>query len=187
MWSSLNCYFLQPSKCFCILRRCKYQSFSNDFWRLSSSLLNVVDWTIYLHVGRRHLQYMPKILNTIRALLRFCCFWLVYPYSSWLLHCHWANCTLTTMLMMKPWRILVNGSLWTDKLAEPNQSITNNLFIWLDVLLMTKQRATSKYDIDGLVQDSSFSIANAMEILQSCTNPSMWAITRCNISHRICP
>ena len=52
---------------------------------------------------------------------------------------------------MKPWRILVNGSLWTDQLAEPNQSITNNLFIWLDVLFMTKQRAITQHDIDGSV------------------------------------
>ena len=28
------------------------------------------------------------------------------------------------------------------------------------------------YDIDDLVQDCSFSIANALEILQSCTKPS---------------
>ena len=29
------------------------------------------------------------------------------------------------------------------------------------------------YDIDGLVQDCSNSIANALELLQSCTKPSI--------------
>ena len=30
--------------------------------------------------------------------------------------------------------------------------------------------------IDGLVQDCSISIANALELLQSCTKPSIWPI-----------
>ena len=32
-------------------------------------------------------------------------------------------------------------------------------------------------DIDGLVQDCSNSIANALELLQSCTKPSIYPIT----------
>ena len=32
----------------------------------------------------------------------------------------------------------------------------------------------SSYDIDGLVQDCSLSITLEMEILQSCTEPSIW-------------
>ena len=31
--------------------------------------------------------------------------------------------------------------------------------------------------IDGLVQDRSNSIANALELLQSCTKPSIWSAT----------
>ena len=33
-------------------------------------------------------------------------------------------------------------------------------------------------DIDGLVQNCNISIANALEILQSCTKPSMWLFER---------
>ena len=33
------------------------------------------------------------------------------------------------------------------------------------------------YDTEGLVQDCSISIANVMEILQSCTKPLIWAST----------
>ena len=32
----------------------------------------------------------------------------------------------------------------------------------------------SQDNIDGLVQDCSNSIANALELLQSCTKPSIW-------------
>ena len=34
------------------------------------------------------------------------------------------------------------------------------------------------HEIDGLVQDCSISIANALEILQSCTMPSKWTNTK---------
>ena len=38
-----------------------------------------------------------------------------------------------------------------------------------------KMRDQYDYDLDGLVQDCSISIANAMEILQSCTKPTIWS------------
>ena len=34
----------------------------------------------------------------------------------------------------------------------------------------------TKLDIDGLVQFCSNSIANALELLQSCTEPSIWLV-----------
>ena len=33
------------------------------------------------------------------------------------------------------------------------------------------------HDIDGLVQDCSISIANILEILQSCTKPSIYVLS----------
>ena len=39
-------------------------------------------------------------------------------------------------------------------------------------------------DIDGLVQDCSNSIANAMELLQSCTNPSISIYVLIDIKHQ---
>ena len=35
-------------------------------------------------------------------------------------------------------------------------------------------------NIDGLVQDCSNSIANALELLQSCTKPSIWSPDLCS-------
>ena len=39
-----------------------------------------------------------------------------------------------------------------------------------------EMRSKSILDINGLVQDCSISIANALEILQSCTKPSIWSM-----------
>ena len=41
-------------------------------------------------------------------------------------------------------------------------------------------RSMYTYPIDGLVQDCSISIANALEILQACTNPSL-CVNVCNV------
>ena len=42
--------------------------------------------------------------------------------------------------------------------------------------LCTKIFPKKLKNIDGLVQDYSNSIADALELLQSCTKPSMWSI-----------
>ena len=39
------------------------------------------------------------------------------------------------------------------------------------------------YHIDGFVQDCSISIANALEILQSCTKPSICTLSISNVIH----
>ena len=45
--------------------------------------------------------------------------------------------------------------------------------------LMNQEQLYSLVHIDGLAQDCSNSIANAHELLQSCTKPSIWCITNC--------
>ena len=49
--------------------------------------------------------------------------------------------------------------------------LLHNIFlkenVWISIQL-------HGYHFDGLVQDCSISIANAMEILQYCTKPSNW-------------
>ena len=57
------------------------------------------------------------------------------------------------------------------------------VYIWI-LILFTKDTLTpytvdyfEKKYIDGLVQDCSNSIANAQELLQSCTKPSIYTCT----------
>ena len=47
-------------------------------------------------------------------------------------------------------------------------SLGSHLFSYNTSVVMT-----GTYHVDGLVQDCSNSIANALELLQSCTKPSM--------------
>ena len=49
--------------------------------------------------------------------------------------------------------------------------------------LIHKASTKVRYNIDGLVQDCSISIANALEILQSCTKPSIWLHCSRNFSY----
>ena len=55
-------------------------------------------------------------------------------------------------------------------------------------ILMTSCKAavTLLLYIDGLVQDCSNSIANALELLQSCTKPSIWYAYVCIICVCVC-
>ena len=45
--------------------------------------------------------------------------------------------------------------------------------VWEKIYAAINGYNSSKFDIDGLVQDCSNSIANALELLQSCTKPSI--------------
>ena len=46
---------------------------------------------------------------------------------------------------------------------------------WVGFYLWCRSAGTAMYYIDGLTQDCSNSIANALELLQSCNKPSKWA------------
>ena len=48
------------------------------------------------------------------------------------------------------------------------------LFILSDPLQQEMAMISHNGEIDGLVQDCSNSIANALELLQSCTKPWKW-------------
>ena len=51
--------------------------------------------------------------------------------------------------------------------------LTALVYSWCISVVMMGHSSTQLY-IDGLVQDYSNSSALAMELLQSCTNPSIW-------------
>ena len=71
----------------------------------------------------------------------------------------------------------VKATLW--------ESVTRQGHVYHKVIFVAK---VQQADVDGLMQDCSDSIANALELLQSWTEPSMWSST-CKIStafHSIC-
>ena len=57
------------------------------------------------------------------------------------------------------------GTIWTKlSLRPPTNSTEASVYIGIEI---------DEYDTNGLVQDCSNSIANALELLQSCTKPSI--------------
>ena len=101
----------------------------------------------------------------------------------------WGHCNV-------PWNS--NSTSWlyqwppTSKVALLWQR--NIGMFWVLCYVVVISWLPDNHNVIGLVQDCSISIANALEILQSCTKPSMWSICLysagllcwCWSNHKIC-
>ena len=76
-----------------------------------------------------HLQYIPRNMHTVFALLCFVVVihWLIFPYPSGLLHWHCGNLTIAPVPAKQPWWIWIN---------------TSCEFIMNDCITITKQSTT---------------------------------------------
>ena len=70
------------------------------------------------------------------------------------------------------WFSVLIRFIWTFLLINP---CTSNIGYWQTYV---------EWNIDGLAQDRSISIVNALELLQSCTEPSIWPQMSCQIMKR---
>ena len=79
--------------------------------------------------GNSHLQYIPRNMHTVFALLCFVVVihWLIFPYPSGLLHWHCDNLTIVPVPAKQPWWIWIN---------------TSCEFIMNDCITTTKQNTT---------------------------------------------
>ena len=59
-----------------------------------------------------HIQYIPRNMHTVFALLCFVVVihWLIFPYPSGLLHWHCGNLTIAPVPAKQPWWIWINTS-----------------------------------------------------------------------------
>ena len=57
--------------------------------------------------------------------------------------------------------------------ARKRDKIRPDITFWFTVLKYVTANKQTKHNDDGSVQDCNISIANALEILQSCTEPSI--------------
>ena len=76
-----------------------------------------------------HLQYIPRNMHTVFALLRFVVVihWLIFPYPSGLLHWHCGNLTIAPVPAKQPWWIWINTScefIMNDCITTTKQSTT---------------------------------------------------------------
>ena len=60
--------------------------------------------------GKWYLQYIPRNMHTVFALLCFVVVihWLIFPYPSGLLHWHCGNLTIAPVPAKQPWWIWIN-------------------------------------------------------------------------------
>ena len=76
-----------------------------------------------------HLQYIPRNMHTVFALLCFVVVihWLIFPYPSALLHWHCGNLTIAPVPAKQPWWIWINSScefIMNDCITITKQSTT---------------------------------------------------------------
>ena len=76
-----------------------------------------------------HLQYIPRNMHTVFALLCFVVVihWLIFPYPSGLLHWHYGNLTIAPVPAKQPWWIWINTScefIMNDCITPTKQSTT---------------------------------------------------------------
>ena len=79
--------------------------------------------------GRPHVQYIPRNMLTVFALLCFVVVihWLIFPYPSGLLHWHCGNLTIAPVPAKQPWWIWINTScefIMNDCITTTKQSTT---------------------------------------------------------------
>ena len=79
--------------------------------------------------GRSRLQYIPRNMHTVFALLCFVVVihWLIFPYPSALLHWHCGNLTIAPVPAKQPWWIWINTScefIMNDCITTTKQSTT---------------------------------------------------------------
>ena len=103
-------------------------------------------WSIafsYRHMDLRCVQYIPRNMHTVTALLCFVVVihWLIFPYPSGLLHWHCGNLTIAPVPAKQPWWIWINNScefIMNDCITTTKQSTTKPCAYFLGYTVRTK-------------------------------------------------
>ena len=116
----LSCTFVYKGPCY-LKRVAKIKKWvSND--------IHSFIWNKRTHLCL-YLQYIPRNMHTVFALLCFVVVihWLIFPYSSGLLHWHCGNLTIAPVPAKQPWWIWINTScefIMNDCITTTKQSTT---------------------------------------------------------------
>ena len=122
----LNNVFETELKCCSLINNSHYLMGSYDL-TVKINRLEVRIWIdTYIH---RKLQYIPRNMHTVFALLCFdvVIHWLIFPYTSGLLHWHCGNLTIAPVPAMQPRWIWINTScefIMNDCITTTKQSTT---------------------------------------------------------------
>ena len=96
---------------------------------MSNRTLPAFNCSADLYTSSRYLQYIPRNMHTVTALLCFVVVkhWLIFPYPSGLLHWHCGNLTIAPVPTKQPWWIWINTScefIMNDCITTTKQSTT---------------------------------------------------------------
>ena len=110
------------------------------------SIQNVIDNMTILCISQGsvlgHIQYIPRNMHTVFALLCFVVVihWLIFPYPSGLLHWHCGNLTIAPVPAKQPWWIWINTScefVMNDCITTTKQSTTKSCAYFLGYTVPT--------------------------------------------------
>ena len=97
---------------------------------------------MYPHKKLRKVQYIPRNIHTVFALLCFVVVihWMIFPYPSGLLHWHCGNLTIAPVPAKQPWWIWINTScefIMNDCITTTKQSATKPCAYFLGYTVFT--------------------------------------------------
>ena len=107
-----------------------------------------------------HLQYIPRNMHTVFALLCFVVVihWLIFPYPSGLLHWHCGNLRIAPVPAKQPWWIWINTSwefIMNDCITTTKQSTTKPCAYFLGYTVCIKPRPYLYWNIDLCAAEST--------------------------------
>ena len=113
--------------------------------------------TIYSGRNRNCLQYIPRNMHTVFALLCFVVVihWLIFPYPSGLLHWHCGNLTIATVPAKQPWWIWINTPcefIMNDFITTTKQSTTKPCAYFLGYTVPLETRLLFFYFDSNLIE-----------------------------------
>ena len=137
--------------------KCDFVQKSRTFSETSSVVISLFSLRLVLWCSIRDLQYIPRNMHTVFALLCFVVVihWLIFSYPSGLLHWHCGNLTIAPVPAKQPW------SIWINTSCE---------FIMNDCITTTKQSTTKScaYFLGYTVQDLSRLLFNMTRKWKPC-------------------
>ena len=103
---------------------CTYPPISLELYHLRHCITE-----LWLLSSRTNIQYIPRNMHTVFALLCFVVIkhWLIFPYQSALLHWHCGNLTIAPVPAKQPWWKWINIScelIMNDCITTTKQSTT---------------------------------------------------------------
>ena len=119
--------------------QCHHDAWKRKEWKVPWNMKIIAPWVS----NKTELQYIPRNMQTVFALLCFVVVihWLIFPYSSGLLHRHCGNLTIAPVPAKQPWWIWINTScefIMNDCITTTKQSTTKPCAYFLGYIITIK-------------------------------------------------